>query len=497
MHSRSRQRGILLCLAWLSAATAACGRASTRGSELTGAPTPAPPALAIGSEAARLRYDVTLASDGESLDVVAELDVEAARWDVDPGAGEFVSDVQLWDQGRWAPVPRDGTGFRGDRCGDPPCRVRYSYRLADAAEELDDIEVAALSAGAILSPPSAWLLRPDDRASTPFAFRMSTPPPFDFVSGIWLAPSSGQTREDVSPDTYESDAAYLFRAPYSAFGEFSLHRMKLTGGVLDVAISTRAPSLDESATLDWLRGSAESLVSYYGRFPIERVSIIVLPTPGRRIRGRQMGGGGASIVLHVGEKNDRASYARDWIAAHEMVHLAVPTLSRRHLWLSEGLASYVEPLARASVNQLSDEKVWRDLVLGLPKGQPRQGDRGLDHTPTWGRTYWGGALFAFVADVEIRKRTDGEKSLRDALRSALAEGADTGEWWSVPRFMQAADRGTGTAVLTELYARWANTPETVALGPLFEELGVHLQGKTVRFDDDAPLAELRREMTRR
>lgn len=58
-----------------------------------------------------------------------------------------------------------------------------------------------------------------------------------------------------------------------------------------------------------------------------------------------------------------------------------------------------------------------------PFGRPEAGDRGLDRTPTWGRTYWGGAFFCFVADVQIREATHGAKSLDDALRAIVAAGS--------------------------------------------------------------------------
>lgn len=72
--------------------------------------------------------------------------------------------------------------------------------------------------------------------------------------------------------------------------------------------------------------------------------------------------------------------------AHEMVHLAFPRVARKHHWIEEGLATYVEPWARLGIGQLTVERVWKDLLKGLPKGLPRHGDQGLDHTPTWGRT---------------------------------------------------------------------------------------------------------------
>jgi len=58
----------------------------------------------------------------------------------------------------------------------------------------------------------------------------------------------------------------------------------------------------------------------------------------------------------------------------------------RHHWIEEGLATYLEPVARAQGGQLDPRVVWSELAAGLPTGLPRAGDRGLDHTPTWGRT---------------------------------------------------------------------------------------------------------------
>jgi hypothetical protein len=99
-----------------------------------------------------------------------------------------------------------------------------------------------------------------------------------------------------------------------------------------------------------------------------------------------------------------------------------PSVPHDHHWIEEGIATYVEPIARSQVGDLSPETVWRELVDGLPKGLPASGDRGLDNTHTWGRTYWGGALFCLMADVEIHRRTHNRYGLQDALRgiSALA-----------------------------------------------------------------------------
>ena len=128
--------------------------------------------------------------------------------------------------------------------------------------------------------------------------------------------------------------------------------------------------------------------------------------------------------------------------------------------------------------------------MGLPKGLPADGDRGLDRTPTWGRTYWGGALFWFVCDLEIRERTGNRRSIDDAMRAILAAGGDGAWHWDVERVLEVGDRATGTTVLGETYRRMATRPAAVDVGALAAKLGVG-----PRLDDRAPGAAIRRAIT--
>jgi hypothetical protein len=178
-----------------------------------------------------------------------------------------------------------------------------------------------------------------------------------------------------------------------------------------------------------------------------------------------------------------------------MVHLAVPEMSPAHRWLTEGLATYVEPLARALTGELAPASVWRDLVRGLPKGLPEPGDQGLDRTHTWGRTYWGGALYAFLADLEIRKATGGRESLATALRGILQAGGDTRVAWPIERFLDAGDRALGRPILGTLYHQMAERPVSVDLPAIWRQLGIAVSkdGQVV-LDDRAPLASIRRQM---
>jgi hypothetical protein len=201
------------------------------------------------------------------------------------------------------------------------------------------------------------------------------------------------------------------------------------------------------------------------------------------------------VLLQVAPGADLRDPSWDWVATHEMVHLGAPSLPRRHLWLEEGLATYVEPIARAAVGDLQARVVWRDMVGGMPRGEPGPGEHGLDHTATWASTYWGGALFCLEADLEIRRATGGAKSLRSALRAVLAAGGDARAWWPIERFLSVADAAVGRPVLRQLYRKMALGRHEVDLARLWALLGVVPGPGGVSFDDRAPEAALRRSIT--
>jgi predicted metalloprotease with PDZ domain len=180
---------------------------------------------------------------------------------------------------------------------------------------------------------------------------------------------------------------------------------------------------------------------------------------------------------------------------HELVHVAFPTVPRPQLWIDEGLATYLEPIARARAGDVPATVVWRDLVEGLPQGEPERGDRGLDWTHTWGRTYWGGALFCLVADVEIRERTHNSRSLDDAVRAILRAGGSIATAWPLERALDIGDQAVGVPVLRELRQRLGEHPGDVDLAALWRRLGVHAHGRTIELDDSAPLAAIRRAIT--
>ena len=195
--------------------------------------------------------------------------------------------------------------------------------------------------------------------------------------------------------------------PYDAFDRLPTTPIEVGGGTLNVAFAPGEIALPRSALMDWLTTSAKAVSVYFGKFPVASARVLIVPVPGSGVQaGTTFGYRGAAIRLIVGSDVTKAELVDDWKTVHEMTHLALPDVEDSHLWLAEGIAVYVEPVARVQAGDLTAEKIWGDMVRDMPKGLPQAGDRGLDHTPTWGRTYWGGAMFCLLADVEIRKETE-------------------------------------------------------------------------------------------
>jgi predicted metalloprotease with PDZ domain len=134
---------------------------------------------------------------------------------------------------------------------------------------------------------------------------------------------------------------------------------------------------------------------------------------------------------------------------------------------------------------------------GRRQGEPVAGDRGLDRTHTWGRTYWGGALFCLVADINIRKQTGNKKGLQDALRAIVAAGGTIDHDWPLMKALEVGDKATGATVLTDQYKQWSTNPMPVDLAKLWTELGVSAGGEGASFNPSAPLAHIREAITRR
>ncbi len=286
------------------------------------------------------------------------------------------------------------------------------------------------------------------------------------------------------------------RMPYDAFDRLPKTDLEVGGGTIHVAFAPGEISLPKDKILDWVKMSAKAVSTYYGRFPVDSLRLLLVPVDGARVRGGTTWGyRGAAIRVLIGRDSDEDALKRDWVMVHEMVHLALPDLDDRYGWLSEGLAVYVEPIARVQAGDLTASEIWQAMMRDMQKGLPQAGDQGLDNTDTWGRKYWGGAMFCLLADIEIRKRTGNRLGLQDAMRGVIAAGGNHEKDWSIERVLTTADKAAGVDVLTRLHDEMGPKPVTPDLAALWRELGLKMQGDSLAFDDAAPRAAIRKAIT--
>jgi len=469
---------------------AAQSAAATATAELAPprAPLAGPPGAIVGE------YAATWEPAAGVVRVEARFTARAgSTFAIERGAEPFAKDVEASadrEGAPWARVVRSGRGFEAAACGSGPCRIRYRLALRDAARKIDDLDVASEEGEIVEAPPSTWMLVPS-RASRELRlrFRVTCPEGSRFVTGVF--------RSDEAPGAWDISIDDLWTSPYSAFGPFRVRALPVSGGTIDLAIGPGTLAVTDDDLARWVSSSARAVSSYYGRFPMRNALVLLVASRGRWVgHGRTLAGGGGTVFVRVGEHAPLDAYRADWVLVHEMIHLTFPSVVREQDWAEEGIATYAEPFARVRAGLLDEAEAWRGLVRGLPNGQPEGGDRGLDHTHTWGRTYWGGALFWFVADVEIRKRTKNRLGLEHALRGVIDAGGTNASRWPLTEVLAVGDRATGVQVLRELYADMCSSPHPVDLDALLESLGVKVSRGQLTFDDKAPLADIRRAITR-
>jgi len=287
-----------------------------------------------------------------------------------------------------------------------------------------------------------------------------------------------------------------WRSPVASTNTFTI-----AGSTLQVDFAPGSLDLSTPQILQWVRNAATSVATYYGRFPVRRDRILIVPGEDRRgvFHGTTWGGVGgfpSFTRIAVGQHTIAAGLTDDWMMTHELFHTGFPSQEDNHHWIEEGLAVYLEPVARVQAGFLTPERIWADMVRDMPKGSPESGDQGLDNTATWGRTYWGGAQFCLLADVTIREQTHNSKGLQDALRAIVAAGGTIDQDWSIEKTLAAGDAGTGTHVLEDQYKRMASAPVPIDLEALWKKLGVFRTGDDqVRFDPSAPEAAIRAAIT--
>jgi hypothetical protein len=390
----------------------------------------------------------------------------------------LVSAVALTDDGT-VPLELDERGVVVPESLRDSC-VRYRIDIGAASAFFLNPRLAVRFGDTLVASADMWMLRPERwlldckvrlGMEVPKGAKVSVPWPKDAATGDYvLAPS-----------------AVSYRA-YVAVGDLAQEDVAVPGGTLHVSFVDGAAFGDRRPAFGaWLEAAAKSVATMTGVFPVDELQVLVVPMPVRRsspvLFGQVVRGGHPGALLLVDAKATADELVGEWVAVHEFSHLALPFVTRKDAWLSEGMATYYQQVLRARAGLIEERDAWEGLLNGFERSRDGRGG--------WvGRTYWQGAAFALLADLELRK--DGASTLDSAIAPLRACCFDDPKAFAADAVLDKLDEALGKASLRELRARTGPDKAIAALDRWLDELGVQRHGGGVRLDDSAPLAPLRR-----
>ena len=370
--------------------------------------------------------------------------------------------------------------------------IRYSVDLRGAAAS--DRRNATLDRSNVLVSPSLWLWlwQPDDADTTVVTFRL---PEGVAVSPPWQA--LGDERYRIRPSPESASAAV-------AFGAFHATEREIRGARLRIAVMKPQSEAIPLALLDWVVAAADNVALSYGRFPNPEPHVVVVPVGGSRRGssspvpfGRVIRDGGESVELFVNQNAALDRFYDDWTATHEFSHFMLPYVSWRQRWVSEGFAQYYQNVLLARAGQYDTQRAWQKLYEGFERGRrarpelsPNEAAEQRPRGATM-KIYWAGAALAFEADVELRRRSGGARSLDTVLDEFAACCLPSAETWSGRRLFVKLDDIAGDEVFMPLYERYANAQGFPDYGTVMDALGLDVRGGRVVETDDAALARIR------
>ncbi len=346
-------------------------------------------------------------------------------------------------------------------------------------------ELGALAVDVLVRPNGAWAREPLELVAT--------------ANNRYVLMSVLACCVAVSASSTIAWSTTLQGAPWKS-EVVSSRTIHVSGASIRIDFAPGAVDITQDVAVTWIRAAATAVAAYYGRFPLTRARVLVMPVADRSgvLGGTTWGDAGGYpgfTTIRLGQHTNEEQLGSDWVMTHEFVHMAFPSLPDDQHWLEEGLATYIEPIARGQRGMLSEASIWNEMVRNMPKRNSQASDHGLNHTHTWASTYWGGALFCLVADVTIRKRTGNRRGLQDALRGIVAMQGTIDKEWPTSKVLAIGDDATGTSVLSDLYRAMGDTPGDIDLDSLWKELGVVASNDFIVFDDAAPSAEIRKSIT--
>lgn len=293
--------------------------------------------------------------------------------------------------------------------------IEIDLERASAAGR-DSFSVGGRYSAALMLAPDRWLWYP---ALIPD--RLEAQARFELPDGLAATVPWPRIDDDDPADWRRLDPTSFGWNAWIAIGHHQRLEFEAAECEFEVAILDGDRRATDAGIEAWLRTAAETVAQLYGRFPRDRVSIVVVPSSSWGdtpvLFGMARRGGGGSVMLLLNDSAGDSALPGEWVAVHELLHLGMPLVAEP--WMSEGFVTYYTHVLRARHGLLDTDAVLEILHGGFADRPSTRSLQSASETMrqlgNYRRVYWGGAALAFDLDVQIRSASDSRRSLDDLM----------------------------------------------------------------------------------
>ncbi len=286
---------------------------------------------------------------------------------------------------------------------------------------------------------------------------------------------------------------------------------QVAGATLHIEIRQPVDERKAAEIVEWIRSTANNVNLTYGRFPNPAPRIIVVPTNSRPwssdspvIYGQVTRQGRETVELFVNAERPIEEFYKDWTATHEFSHLMLPLLNHRYRWISEGFATYYQNVLMSRAGHYTPEFAWQRLSEGFERGRESRPELSPNDAAASGtrharmKVYWSGAAIALLADIELRRRSDGAESLDTVLGELQSCCLPSRRLWRGYRLFEKLDSFLDSPVFMPLYRQYADVEGFPDMAPVLADLGITVNADgSVVLRDDRSLVAIREAISTR
>ena len=207
----------------------------------------------------------------------------------------------------------------------------------------------------------------------------------------------------------------------------------------------------------------------------------------------RLGGGVSrrSISVLIGGALNEASN-RFWVplVGHEVFHIwngTVISFKEQEYWFSEGFTEYYSHITSARLGFTSESDFLKNLERVCKLYLSKQGElsireAGKNKGSNSDLVYQGGSLIALALDVQIRKRTQNQKSLDDVMKQMYGEFGATGETYTIDDVVRIATDIAGED-FEPFFRKYVSGIERLPLAEYLGDVGVDVK---IAFGEQVP-----------